>query len=957
MKKKIFTLMFALVEIATTAQAQVVLNETNFPDANFRAALAEILKISEGDEITAEKIAVTTSFNVSRKSIADLTGIEHFTALRELYCSFSQLTSLDVSKNTALQSLDCSVNKLTLLDVSGCTALTRLGCHINKLTSLDVSGCTALETLNCWSNQLTALDVSGCTALTRLDCYSNQIKGTMMDALVASLPMVDKGTFNVIDWENEKNICTSIQVAIAREKGWRVYHYNYGDPFIYEGSEPDLEDYETGIEINEVNFPDPNFRYYLSGLNWAKNGFFSDNEIKQIKEMDISGRSIEDLTGIEHFTALTKLICNGTSWQHVYGKGLLTLNVSKNTSLKHLSCNYNMLTSLDLSNNIELDYLDCSQSPLTSLDLSNNTALKFLYCNFSQLTSLDVSKNTALEYLNCGSNQLTTLDLSNNTALEYLNCESNLLTTLDISKNIELKGLFCKLNHFTSLDFSGHPSLTFLNCSDYETPWHTPTLTSLNVSNCLKLKSLYCEGYYNSRGVLSTLNAWNCVSLDSLNCLGNQLTLLTVLDCPSLKYLVCSFNQLAGLDVSGKQYLTEVKCSNNQLLSLNVRDCAKLKKMDCGYNHISSLSVSTNIALAALYCANNQLTELNVTKNKMLEVLQCDNNQLTTLDVSENGKLYALTCSRNYLKTLDASKNGALVTLRCNNNQLTSFDFSGGQLNEVTCYSNRIGSIAMGEIVNKLPKSNVWGGQLTFIAIDTKDGHERNVCTKTQVSIAAKKDWVVYDYNGGNEKPYEGREPFHAVPLTENNFRDKIFRETLSEILNVNEGDDITEEIIEKTTTLDVSDKSIADLSGIEYFTALTTLYCHINQIKNEEMTALIAALPDLSSNEAKGMMRAEETNLRAGALYALDHTDENEQNVCTAEHVATANAKGWTVYCKTANGWQEYNGEIPTGIDASLNDNGQMINDSWYTIDGVKLNGEPTQKGVYIIKGKKVVK
>ena len=41
--------------------------------------------------------------------------------------------------------------------------------------------------------------------------------------------------------------------------------------------------------------------------------------------------------------------------------------------------------------------------------------------------------------------------------------------------------------------------------------------------------------------------------------------------------------------------------------------------------------------------------------------------------------------------------------------------------------------------------------------------------------------------------------------------------------------------------------------------------------------------------------------------------------------------------------------------------DNGQLIIDnsdgSWYTLDGKKLSGEPTQKGVYIIKGKKVVK
>lgn len=45
------------------------------------------------------------------------------------------------------------------------------------------------------------------------------------------------------------------------------------------------------------------------------------------------------------------------------------------------------------------------------------------------------------------------------------------------------------------------------------------------------------------------------------------------------------------------------------------------------------------------------------------------------------------------------------------------------------------------------------------------------------------------------------------------------------------------------------------------------------------------------------------------------------------------------------------------TAIDASLNDNGKMTNDNYYSIDGVKLNGEPTKMGIYIYKGKKVLK
>ena len=46
------------------------------------------------------------------------------------------------------------------------------------------------------------------------------------------------------------------------------------------------------------------------------------------------------------------------------------------------------------------------------------------------------------------------------------------------------------------------------------------------------------------------------------------------------------------------------------------------------------------------------------------------------------------------------------------------------------------------------------------------------------------------------------------------------------------------------------------------------------------------------------------------------------------------------------------------TGI-VSMEDGGwkmEDVNDAWYSIDGRKLNGEPTQKGVYINNGRKVV-
>ena len=154
--------------------AGVAIDDTNFPDANFRT-IVEHYDTNKDSSLSDTEIAAVEEIDCYDKGISNLKGIEYFTALRSLSCGRNQLTSLDVSKNTALTYLHCSYNQLTSLDVSKNTALTKLYCYNNQLTSLDVSKNTALTYLDCGYNQLTALDVSKNTALTYLSCSYNQL--------------------------------------------------------------------------------------------------------------------------------------------------------------------------------------------------------------------------------------------------------------------------------------------------------------------------------------------------------------------------------------------------------------------------------------------------------------------------------------------------------------------------------------------------------------------------------------------------------------------------------------------------------------------------------------------------------------------------------------------------------------------------------------------------------------
>ncbi len=309
----------------------VPITKYNFPDNNFRAWL--IAQDFGSDYIlSAEEIEETTSIDVWGEDIADLTGLEFFSALKELDCNYNpDLTTLDVSPFRDLESLKCYSCALTSLDVSMARSLKTLQCQYNQLTSLTVGDMNgSLEKIDCGHNQLTSLDVSECPELTDLSCEYNQIEGEAMDELVGSLQKVSNGFFYVFDKDNptiEQNVITMQQAAVADRKGWQVYKFN--------------------IPINETTFPGDAFREMLLNESYGEDEKLTPSEIVNVTFLGGSGNNnITDLTGIEYFTELTTL--------NFHDCCISKLDVSQNTKLSAIQCSTNFLTSLDVSNNPEL---------------------------------------------------------------------------------------------------------------------------------------------------------------------------------------------------------------------------------------------------------------------------------------------------------------------------------------------------------------------------------------------------------------------------------------------------------------------------------------------------------------------------------------------------------------------------------------------------------------------------
>ena len=186
---------------AFAATGDVAINETNFPDEDFREYLKtatyydkdtgthkKINTDGNGVLSLAERTQVTR-IDVSSLKVLNLKGIEHFPELRELKCENRHIPQLDLSQNTKLEYLYCKNNELTQLDLSKNPNITILDCSDNKLEKLDVSH-QNLECLYCSNNKLDELNVKNSENLRELTCTGNQL--TKLDVDVAHKKKLEK---------------------------------------------------------------------------------------------------------------------------------------------------------------------------------------------------------------------------------------------------------------------------------------------------------------------------------------------------------------------------------------------------------------------------------------------------------------------------------------------------------------------------------------------------------------------------------------------------------------------------------------------------------------------------------------------------------------------------------------------------------------------------------------------
>lgn len=303
----------------------LAIDETNFPDANFRSYVLASFDSNGDKKLDDEEIANVKYIYAPAKTISSLKGIEYFTELLELNCDNNQLTSLDVSKNTKLVKLICSKNALTSLNTSHNPLLKKLDIYSNKITSIDVSQNTELETLYIGRNPIETLNVKNNVKLMELQSELNNLTSIDLSNNSPSMTLYMANNIYPITVGKGKRFDLSKLPAgfdVSKASNWQNATVNSGVLIVENGKDFVTYDYDCGnghkvkfkfrvySSIKQVSVPWPKYKYLYMN-------FYTYNGKEQVGVDAGEGYTLSGVykaTDAGKYTAKVNLL-EGYEWQ------------------------------------------------------------------------------------------------------------------------------------------------------------------------------------------------------------------------------------------------------------------------------------------------------------------------------------------------------------------------------------------------------------------------------------------------------------------------------------------------------------------------------------------------------------------------------------------------------------------------------------------------------------------
>ena len=771
---------------------------------------------------------------------------------------------------------------LTAQDIVISGDLTALTANGASLTAADLSTCTTLQKVDLANNTLTALNVSSCPQIEQVSVAGNKIDGANMTAFLNSLPSrtaLTQGAVVVVDLKNpaEGNVCTKSDVAIASAKNWQAYDLNGSDAakLPYAGKEPVVT--PTGHKIPLTTTLPAGSKITLT-----------------ISTKDGAAPAFTGMTG---------------SWEN--GKPVAYTLESANPAI------YGDVTALV-----------CDNASLTALDLSDAPLLTALSCNQNSLTTLNLEKCTALVSLSVQGNKLSTLNLSALTSLSQVNCALNALKgegmTSLINSLADRKA--APAGELIAGDFGNKSEQNI--CLDTDVAIATAKNWKVyNLKGAPENKEEYAGQGAQTDG--------NRVTLVTKKAVGQTIRLqITTQDgkAPTITGATGTWEQgkvvtytLSAATVSVAGDITALGCFANSLTSLDVTRCATLKELNAYNNALQTLDLSGNPALETLVCDNNDLTTLDLSHNPALARLECYSNAISGENMSglieslpsRAGKVYgrfvvvdtksageANVCTVEQVAAAKA-KNWNSFDVNGNYNNMVLYEGAGVSRSKITLTTNK-------SVGDKLEIS-IWGTNVTLTGAEgelTLNSGEYSTLeiTSNTITIEGDIDQIYATKQGITSIDVSGHPTLRFLALPENSLKTLSVKNCQKlERLYCNNNQissiDLTgcknleqlwcdNNIISELNLTDCA-KLIQLIAYRNRLSSLDLSHCPVindfsfemNKIAGAQTDALIASLPDYSSEEKMHWV----------AVY--DMTDGTEKNDCTRAQVAAFKAKGWQPY------------------------------------------------------------
>ena len=491
-------------------------NDANLCLAIYRSLEGQGINVVRPTEKTLalykNDIEKITKLDLAGKSISDVTGLSAFSNLTELNLKYNNLTKIDeLSKLTKLKTLILSNNKIgnNIESICNLTSLEQLQAEncclkdasingkITKLTNLtklflsnnqlsNISSFTAfkkLKILRVDDNLLYDIGKVGNMNLEKFTMKRNKVTrtGTSIPLLSTLLYAQEKNysmTFNNCKIENGKVIVLDIEkdASVTINKGNDL-----------EDSKLSITNLVTKVEFNDpvlaeriqekcpaiVDYKEENGKYIFHISTGALEHVISELDLTAIDDT----KKITDISGLEAFTNLSKLILDNNNVQNLEKlsqmKGLRSLSL-KSCGLTDLSAlkTVTNLIQLDVSNN-NISNIDAisSLTNLENLQLSNNKIgnnlqaienlpkLKNLYISNNEISDLNSLKNAKMTNLFANYNSIDNFSVLNNANLKSVEGKNN-----EIS--IEADGRIADIPEIikNEINKNGTSNLEFINC-------------------------------------------------------------------------------------------------------------------------------------------------------------------------------------------------------------------------------------------------------------------------------------------------------------------------------------------------------------------------------------------------------------------------------------------------------------------------------------------------------------